>query len=447
MTPTVFDRLAPRPAAASWELPAEAIAIKIRWFGLCVGLALANLDAAADSRLPLNVILGFGLVFTAIDTAAYRAGRVFLRDFPLLVSALEAVYIGLLCLYDTGTDSPFRFYYLLSLTGCAVRYAPRVTFVTCGIDMFGYGLLYLAEPGDRRDPSTALLTVVILAWVAWAAAAMARLLRGASENLRQLNATLRENQTQLESRIAERTRDLEESQAQVLHQEKMAAFGLLAAGIAHEVGNPLTAISAIVQLLEGRVTDDATRDKLRLITPELARIQTILRELVGFSRPASDQAGRVRLDDVVTEALRIAKFYNGGNNRRIVATLDSDLPPLHGVRDQFVQIVFNLVLNAIDATVKGGRIEVSVRDAGDEVTLEVSDDGCGMAPEVTARLFRPYFTTKKHGTGLGLFVIRRIAEAHGGTVGVESEVGRGTTFRVTLPLPVAMKPQPAVAQA
>ncbi len=442
---TLIERLAPRPAAGSWELPAEAIAVKIRWFGLCVGLALANLDAAADSRLPLNVILGFGLVFTAIDTAAYRAGRVFLRDHPLLVSALEAVYIGLLCLSDTGTNSPFRFYYLLSLTCCAVRYAPRVTIVTCGIDMLGYGLLYLAEPTGERVPSTALLTGVILAWVAWAAAAMARLLRGASENLRTLNAALRENQTLLESRIAERTRDLEESQAQVLHQEKMAAFGLLAAGIAHEVGNPLTAISAVVQLLEGRVTDDATRDKLRLITPELARIQAILRELIGFSRPASDQAGRVRLDDVVTEALRIAKFYKGGNNRRVVATLDGDLPPLHGVRDQFVQVVFNLVLNAIDATAKGGTIEVRVRRAGNAIALEVADDGCGIPPAVTARLFRPYFTTKRHGTGLGLFVIRRIAEAHGGTVAVESEVGRGTTFRVTLPLPVAAPPRPAVA--
>jgi two-component system NtrC family sensor kinase len=442
---TLIDRLAPRPAAGSWELPAEAIAVKIRWFGLCVGLALADLDAAAVSRLPLNVILGFGLVFTAVDTAAYRAGRVFLRDHPLLVSALEAVYIGLLCLSDTGTNSPFRFYYLLSLTGCAVRYAPRVTFVTCGIDMVGYGLLYLAEPRDERDPSSALLTVVILAWVAWAAAAMARLLRGASENLRTLNAALRENQTLLESRIAERTRDLEESQAQVLHQEKMAAFGLLAAGIAHEVGNPLTAISAVVQLLEGRVADDATRDKLRLITPELARIQAILRELIGFSRPASDQAGRVQLDDVVTEALRIAKFYKGGNNRRVVATLDNALPPLHGVRDQFVQVVFNLVLNAIDATAKGGTIEVRVRRAGNAIALEVADDGCGIPPEVTTRLFRPYFTTKRHGTGLGLFVIRRIAEAHGGAVVVESEVGRGTTFRVTLPVPVAVPPRPAVA--
>ena len=258
MTPGLLDRLAPRPADASWELPAESIAVKIRWFGLAVGLLLANFAVAAEARAPLNAILSFGLAFTAIDTVAHRCGRVFLRDQPLLVSAMEAVYIGGLCAYETGTASPFRFYYLLSLICCAVRYAPRVTFATCGLDGLSYALLYASEPADRRDPAVFVLTCVILAWVTWAAAAMARLLRGASEDLRGLNAALRENQTLLETRIAERTRDLEDSQAQVLHQEKMAAFGLLAAGIAHEVGNPLTSISAVVQMIERRGTDDYT---------------------------------------------------------------------------------------------------------------------------------------------------------------------------------------------
>ena len=434
MTVALGDVLAPRPADASWELPAESIAVKIRWFGLVVGLLLANFAVAAESRGPLNAILTFGLAFTLLDTAAFRAGRVFLRDQPLLVSAMEAIYIGLLCEYEAGPASPFRFYYLLSVICCAVRYAPRVTFVTCGLDGLSYAVVFAVADPAARDPSLFVLTLVILAWVTWAAAAMARLLRRASENLRELNAALRENQTHLESRIAERTRDLEDSQAQVLHQEKMAAFGLLAAGIAHEVGNPLTSISAVVQILERRETDAYTRGKLQLLAPELSRIQTILRELIGFSRPASDLLGRVAMDDVVTEALRIAKFYKGGKNRQIVAVLDRELPPFQGVRDQFVQVVFNLVLNAIDATDKGGRIEVRAGHADGTLKLTVADNGSGIAAEHVARLFRPYFTTKSHGTGLGLFVIRRIAEAHGGTVAVESAVGRGTTFVVALPV-------------
>ena len=431
---TLSEWLAPRPADASWELPAESIAVKIRWFGLVVGLLLANFAVDPASRVPLNWILTLGVSFTLLDTVAFRAGRVFLRDQPLLVSGMEAVYIGLLCESEAGPASPFRFYYLLSLICCAVRYAPRVTFVTCGLDGLSYAVVYAVADPAARDPSLFVLTLVILAWVTWAAAAMARLLRRASENLRELNAALRENQTQLESRIAERTRDLEDSQAQVLHQEKMAAFGLLAAGIAHEVGNPLASISAVVQILERRETDTYTRDKLQLLAPELSRIQTILRELIGFSRPASDLRGRVAVEDVVTEALRIAKFYKGGKNRQIVAAVERDLPAFQGVRDQFVQVVFNLVLNAIDATDKGGRIEVCASHADGTLRLTVCDDGSGIAPEHLTRLFRPYFTTKSHGTGLGLFVIRRIVEAHGGAVTVESVVGRGTTFAVALPV-------------
>jgi signal transduction histidine kinase len=430
---TFLAGLAPRPSDSRWELAAEAIAIRIRWFGLVVGFLLVNFGSPTSAHAVLNAILLLGVGFTVVDTALFLRGLVFLRDHPLLISAMEALFIGLLCTYESGPDSPFRFYYLLSLICCAIRYPRRTTFVTCGLDCLSYAAVYAAEPADARHPWLFLLTLVILVWVSWAAGAMAQLLKRAGEELRDLNAALRENQAQLETRITERTRELEESQAQVLHQEKMAAFGLLAAGIAHEVGNPLTSISGVVQMLERRDPDVYTREKLGLVTGQLARIQGTLRELVTFSRPASDQRGRVSVRDVIDEALAIAKFYKGGKNRLIVASVADDLPPLTGVRDQFVQVVFNLVLNAIDATGKGGRIEVAAAADGDRVVLTVSDDGGGIDPAHRARLFRPYFTTKKHGTGLGLFVIRRIVEAHGGTVAVESEPGKGATFRVALP--------------
>jgi two-component system NtrC family sensor kinase len=427
-----LDRLAPRPGGRI-ELAAESIVAAIRWFGLVVGVLVASFNGTAHP-VPLTLLLLLGLGYTALDTAFFLGGRVFLRDWPAVVAALEVLFIGLLCYFEHGLDSPFRFYYLLAVICGAFRHPPGVTLFTCVLAVLSYGSLLFFVPVNRTDWTTVSFTLVVLLWVSAAAVALGRLLKRAAADMAELNAELTANKEQLETRIAERTRELEESQAQVLHQEKMAAFGLLAAGIAHEVGNPLAGISGVVQMLDRRDLDPYTRDKLALVHTQLARIQAILRELITFSRPASDARGRVSVREVVDEALGIAKYYRGGKNRRIEADVPAELPPLEGVRDQFVQVVFNLLLNAIDATDKGGTIRVSATADGGKVILTVADDGVGIPAEVLPRLFRPYFTTKKHGTGLGLFVLRRMVEAHGGRVGVESAVGAGTTFRVELPV-------------
>ncbi|MFO0967157.1 MAG: ATP-binding protein [Gemmataceae bacterium] len=187
----------------------------------------------------------------------------------------------------------------------------------------------------------------------------------------------------------------------------MAAFGLLAAGIAHEVGNPLTSISSMVQMLERRDQDEYTREKLSHVSGQLLRIQTTLRELIQFSRPASAIRQRVALGDVVAEALNIAKYYKRIKGRRIESDMPADLPPVLGVRDQLVQAMLNLVLNAIDATEKGGLIRIEGRASEGGVIIAVCDDGAGIAAEDAARLFQPYFTTKPHGAGLGLVVTRK----------------------------------------
>src|SRR4051794_21394247 len=124
-------RFAPAPSDPGSELAAEAIAVKIRWFGLVVGGLLVNFGGHPLEAGFLNAILLLGFGFTAFDTYFYRRGRVFLKDDPLLISAMEAIFIGLLCRFEAGLDSPFRYYYLLSLICCAVRYSPRTTYITC----------------------------------------------------------------------------------------------------------------------------------------------------------------------------------------------------------------------------------------------------------------------------------------------------------------------------
>ncbi|MFO0806561.1 MAG: ATP-binding protein [Gemmataceae bacterium] len=423
-------------APTRWDLDAEAVAIKIRWFGLVVGYLYANLGSAAEP-LPLNSILALGFAFNTLDTYWSWRGRVVFANHPLVVSCLEALFIGLLCFSDGGLDSPFRYYYILSLLCCALRYSPRVTAATCGLAWLSYATLFFALPQEQRNLVSLALGLCVLGWVTWAAVALARLIRRAGEQLTDLNA-------KLEERIAERTRELEETQAQVLHQEKMAAFGLLAAGIAHEVGNPLTGISTLVQLLEQRDPDEYTRERLGLVNAQLTRIQSTLRELVTFSRPASDTRDHVSLRDIVDEALGIAKYYKGVKGRAIRAEIPHDLPAILGVRDQLVQVFFNLVLNAIDATKKGGRVTIAAFEENGRITATVSDDGHGIEPQHRERLFRPYFTTKKHGTGLGLFVTRKLVESHGGTVECVS-LEEGTEFRLTFPAMTPQSPATAVA--
>ncbi len=340
----------PTPAPSPWELAAETIAVKIRWFGLLVGYALVNIDGHPDRHAGvLNAILAVGAVYTLLDTWYSWRGRIFLGRYPLSVSAMEALFIGLLCHYDGGPDSAFRYYYLLSLVCCAVRHAPQVTYATCAVHCLSYGVLFLAQPPDRQRLVPFALTLIVLGWVTWAGNALALLLKRVGDYLARLNVGL-------EARISERTRQLQEAQAHVLHQEKMAAFGLLAAGIAHEVGNPLTSISALVQMLQRRTEEPYTLEKLALVSGQLQRIRTTLRELIEFSRPASEERTRVALGDILDEALNIAKYYKRTRGRIASPALSPDLPPLYGVRDQLVQVFLNLVLNAIDAVDRDGTI-------------------------------------------------------------------------------------------
>lgn len=430
-----------------WELAAETIAIKMRWFGLLVGYVLV-LAAEPAQRPVLHAILALGAVYALFDTYHSLQGRVFLGHWPLLVSAMEALFIGLLCYFHDGLESSFRYYYILSLICCAVRYPSSVTYATFALHSASYALLFLALPEEQRRLAPLLLTLVVLGWVTWAGDALALLLKRVGEHLGRLNADLREHQTLLEERIAERTRQLQESQAHVLHQEKMAAFGLLAAGIAHEVGNPLTAISSLVQMLRRRDCDDYAAAKLALVSGQLQRIQGTLRELINFSRPASTQRTQFTLGEILDEAMHIAKYYKRVKGRIIETTVPADLPPLAGVRDQLAQVFLNLILNAIDATAQGGRIELRAERQGGEVVATVRDDGHGIRPEQAGRIFEPYFTTKPHGTGLGLFVTRKLVTDHGGAVEFRSRPGEGTTFTVRLPIVTpAGDPLPCLPQA
>lgn len=248
---------------------AGSIVVKTRWFGIIVGILLVETRTGLRDPMMLRAFLALGAGYAILDTIFHRRGDVFLKGRPLFVSFMEALFIGLLSYYDTGLESPFRFYYLLSLICCAFRHSRRVTWVTFAFDCLSLGALAWTLSGQVGAIETLPLMVVMLAWVTWASSSLAGMLKKGGERLRQLNTDLERNREDLERRVAERTAALRASQARVIHQEKMAAFGLLAAGIAHEVGNPLTAISSLIQMLQRRNPDPYTSEKLALAHSQL----------------------------------------------------------------------------------------------------------------------------------------------------------------------------------
>ena len=416
-----------------WELATQAITVRIRWFGICVGYVLVNLIGQGHNRGILNAILLLGAIYALLDTIWSLRGRVFLSEWPIFISFMEAIFIGLLCHFDDGLLSAFRFYYFLSLLVCAIRYAPLVTWVTFALHSLGYVTLALTRQVTTRDEISALILMpIFIGWVTWACVSLSGLLKWASDRLRDLNGKLQQNQALLEHRISERTRQLQESQAMLVQQEKQAAFGLLAAGIAHEVGNPLAAISSLVQLLNRRNIEEETRGKLSLVDDQLRRIQRTLRELVDFSRPAVNEQARCDIHAMIDAALNIAKYYKRKKGKTIVTRYAENVPLMMIVRDQLVQVFLNLILNAMDATEEGGTIEIQTSREDFWLRIDFRDDGQGVPEHLQARIFRPYFTTKATGTGLGLFVSRNIVEQNGGRIELTKTSPAGTTFSVFL---------------
>jgi len=416
--------------ANRWELAAGHIIVRIRWFGIVMGYLLVESRTGLANPSAVRAFLALGAGYASLDTAWHLMGEVFLKKVPLLVSMLEALFIGLLCYHDTGLASPFRWYYLLSLICVAIRYSPRVAWASWFFDVVSLLTLTLAVGLQTRNQAVDVaMTVALMAWATWASSALAGLLKEAGRELQK-------SSEELEARVAERSTALRLAQARVIHQEKMAAFGLLSAGIAHEIGNPMAAISSLIQILRRRShQDDYTAEKLGLIDSQLQRISRTVRELVRFSRPANESISQNSLAEVVQEALDIMKYYQRTKERRIEINIPADLPPVRAIRDHVTQVVMNLIFNAIDATDAEGLIELKARQINPrELQLEIKDDGRGIRLVDQCRMFQPYFTTKPNGTGLGLYVCRQIMQDLGGRLQFESTEGVGTTFQLTFPV-------------
>lgn len=234
-------------------------------------------------------------------------------------------------------------------------------------------------------------------------------------------------------------RDLSEVralQAQVERAERLASIGRLAAGVAHEIRNPLGSLKGFLQYFQRKLPLDA-QDKtyLSVMIQEVDRLNAVVSNLLEFARPKEPTLEACDVTEILRHALTLLAQDAAAKQARIRRDFPDELPPMRLDRDQITQALLNFLLNAIQAIDADGEIRVSASVSADSGSMDITigDTGAGIAPDDLPRIFDPFFSTKKQGNGLGLAIAHAIIERHRGEISVESEPGRGATFRVRLP--------------
>jgi len=227
-------------------------------------------------------------------------------------------------------------------------------------------------------------------------------------------------------------------EAEVARRENLSALGNLAATVAHEVRNPLNAISMGLQRLkaEFRPTQDENQYSrfIEIMRGEVQRLNSIVEQFLSLARPLVLKFETISMDDLLQELVLFAEGDAESSKVKINLQTSPNLPSVRADRNYLKQLLLNLILNGIQAMPDGGQLTVQAGTSRKNLTLTIRDEGVGIDPEVISRIYEPYFTTKTNGSGLGLPIARRIVEAHGGELSVTSEAGRGSSFHVTLPI-------------
>ena len=249
--------------------------------------------------------------------------------------------------------------------------------------------------------------------------------------LKRAEESLKEYSERLEQMVEERTKELKDAQEQLVRREKLAILGQLAGGVGHELRNPLGVISNAVYYLKMVQPDaeETVKEYLETISEEVNRSTQIVSDLLDFSRVKSVEREETAVSDLIAEVLEKQPVPE---NVKVTSTIPSDLPPVFIDLRQIRQVFDNLITNACQAMPEGGKLSISAIAEQDKVHVSFTDTGSGISEENMEKVFEPLFTTKARGIGLGLAVSRNLVEANGGSIEVESEEDKGSTFTVIL---------------
>ena len=229
--------------------------------------------------------------------------------------------------------------------------------------------------------------------------------------------------------------EIERLREELSRNQRLAALGRLAAGVAHEIRNPLSSIRGLVSFLKKKFEPDSAEDQYaKVVISEVDRMGRVIGGLLDFARPKEPEVAEANVEDLIRHGLTLVADEAGAAGIEVEFKADGDLPRASCDPDQVTQVILNLLVNAVEAMESGGRLGVEAARQDDFIEVRVSDTGPGISPENLTRLFDPFFTTKKKGSGLGLAIAQRIVDNHGGTLRAESAPGKGTVFVLRLPI-------------
>ncbi|GAB4422041.1 MAG: hypothetical protein OHK0032_17650 [Thermodesulfovibrionales bacterium] len=245
---------------------------------------------------------------------------------------------------------------------------------------------------------------------------------------------LREFNEELEKKVRDATEELRLAHENMVRTETLAAIGTLAAGVSHEISTPLNTILGFTQLTISELDDsNPIKEDLKVIEQETVRCKRIVQGLLDFARSPRHEEKLTNMNRILDETLTLLEYQPSMKRIVIKRDMDSNIIPVEADQLQLKQVFLNIILNAVQAMPEGGELKITTKNVNKGVEVAISDTGIGIPEEERQKIFQPFYTTKKDGTGLGLSISYGIIKEHGGEIFVESEIGRGTRFKVFLP--------------
>ncbi|WP_333656149.1 sensor histidine kinase [Dissulfurispira sp.] len=263
---------------------------------------------------------------------------------------------------------------------------------------------------------------------------MTERLSAMNEEKDRLLHTLQGFNEELEKKVKEATEKLRLTQENMVRAETLAAIGTLAAGVSHEISTPLNTIIGFVQLTISETDNNSpVKGDLKVIEQEAMRCKKIVQGLLNFAKPQKHEERLTDINNIINETLSLIEYQPSMKKIVIKKDMDTKLVQIEADHLQLKQVFLNIILNAVQAMPEGGELKTMTRNANGGVEAAISDTGTGIPDEDRKKIFQPFYTTKKDGTGLGLSISYGIIKEHGGEIYVESDAGRGSTFRIFLP--------------